>query len=81
MQVNVTKWGNSLGLRLPKALVQQVGIKDGERVSIVVDGDRLIVEKARSAFRLADMLAGMRPDDVRSAFDWGQDAGREAIDG
>ena len=31
-RVKVAKWGNSLGLRLPRALVNEVGLEEGQIV-------------------------------------------------
>ena len=33
--MQVAKWGNSLAVRLPKALVEQLGLKPGDEVEIV----------------------------------------------
>ncbi len=32
----VFKWGDSLAVRLPKALVDQLGLKDGDELNVVV---------------------------------------------
>jgi antitoxin MazE len=77
MQIQFAKWGNSLGLRLPRALAEQIGLFAGQTVNIVVDGPRLIIEPISSAFSLQDLLVNMTPDAMRAAFDWGEDAGRE----
>jgi antitoxin MazE len=34
--MQVSKWGNSLAVRLPKALVDQLGLKEGDELSVVV---------------------------------------------
>jgi antitoxin MazE len=33
--MQVSKWGNSLAVRLPKALVDEVGLKEGDQLSVV----------------------------------------------
>ena len=33
--MRVSKWGNSLAVRLPKALVEQLGLKEGDRLNVV----------------------------------------------
>jgi antitoxin MazE len=34
--VKVATWGNSLAVRLPKAMVDSLGLKDGDEVRLVV---------------------------------------------
>lgn len=80
MQVQISKWGNSLGLRLPKALAEHIGAREGQKLTIVADGARLIIEPAAQRPRLADLLVNMTPDAMRAAFDWGEDVGRERAD-
>jgi antitoxin MazE len=79
MQVQISKWGNSLGLRLPRALAQQIGVREGQKVNIVADGARLVVEPVSPRFSLRDLLVNMTPESMREAFDWGEDEGRERV--
>jgi antitoxin MazE len=47
MELQIGKWGNSLALRLPAALVKQAGLRDGSRVQAEVTAAReLLVVKA-----------------------------------
>lgn len=42
----VSKWGNSLAVRLPKALVEQLGLKEGDELVVVAsEAGKLIVAK------------------------------------
>lgn len=60
MQVKVAKWGNSLAVRIPKAVAARVGLCGGERLEISVDEDgALVLRSARPSFRLDDLLAGV----------------------
>lgn len=34
MRAKVSKWGNSLGIRLPKALMEQSGLREGQSVEL-----------------------------------------------
>lgn len=36
--MKVAKWGNSLAIRLPAALVQQLGLKEGDEVVMTAKG-------------------------------------------
>ena len=33
--MQVSKWGNSLAVRLPKALVDELGLKEGDELNVV----------------------------------------------
>jgi antitoxin MazE len=38
--MRVAKWGNSLAIRLPDAVVKALGLKTGDEIEIVVTGTR-----------------------------------------
>jgi antitoxin MazE len=38
--MHVAKWGNSLAIRLPKAIVDALELKEGDDIEITVAGDR-----------------------------------------
>ena len=80
MQAQIAKWGNSLGLRLPKALAEHIGAREGQKLTIVADGARLIIEPVAQRPRLAALSANMKPEAMRAAFDCGEDAGRKDAD-
>jgi len=40
----VSKWGNSLGLRIPRGLAEDAGLTDGSPIDLRVENGRLIVE-------------------------------------
>ena len=80
MNVLISRWGNSLGVRLPKSLAEQVGVRAGERVDVTVEGDTLVLRASAPRYTLGDLLANMTPQAAHEAFDWGDDVGREVID-
>ena len=43
MQVQVARWGNSLGLRIPKDIARRAGLREGARVDVEAEGDRIII--------------------------------------
>jgi antitoxin MazE len=77
MQVQLTRWGNSLGMRIPKDLATRFGLAEGAQVEVDAEGDRIVISVGRPRYRLADLLTGMNHDGLRAAFDWGPDQGRE----
>ena len=80
MQVQVARWGNSLGLRIPKDVARRIGLREGTRVDVEAEGSRIIITPARPHYVLADLLKGITPEAMREAFDWGPDRGREIVE-
>jgi len=85
MKVKVAQWGNSLGLRLPKAAAEAVGLKPGVEVDITVEGRELRVRQPLpyKHYRLEDLVAEMKrlgPENEPETVDWGPDRGAEIID-
>ncbi|MCA1457270.1 AbrB/MazE/SpoVT family DNA-binding domain-containing protein [Bradyrhizobium sp. BRP22] len=47
----VSKWGNSLAVRLPKTLVDQLGLKEGDELNIVAAKDGVLEVESAEAQR------------------------------
>jgi antitoxin MazE len=45
--MRVSRWGNSLAVRLPKALVEKLGLKESDDVNVVAAEDRTIEGETR----------------------------------
>jgi antitoxin MazE len=46
--MQVSKWGNSLAVRLPRKLVETLGLKEGDDLTVIAAEDRLLsVAKVR----------------------------------
>ncbi len=41
--MRVSKWGNSLAIRLPLAVVKALGLKEGDQVDVRLSGERAFV--------------------------------------
>ena len=80
MNVTVAKWGNSLGVRLPSALAAQVGLTEGQKVTISAEGSKLTISPAKRVYTIEELVVNMTPESMREAFDWGPDVGREIVD-
>ena len=81
MLTKVQKWGNSQGLRFPKALLEEARIKVGDEVKISVDKGRIIVEPAtqvRGKYDLEALVSRMPKGYQAEELDWGPPVGREA---
>ena len=45
--MQVSRWGNSLAVRLPKALVERLGIREGDQLNVVAARDGAIEVETR----------------------------------
>lgn len=57
--VQVSKWGNSLAVRLPKKLVETLGLKEGDELNIVAAHEG-VLEVETGADRRRRALARMK---------------------
>ena len=79
--VSVNRWGNGLGIRLPKEFIDKAGITEISRVEVSeVDGQLVIVraKETRRHIPLAERLKDWNgtptePEDI----DWGERVGAE----
>lgn len=78
METNIQKWGNSLGVRLPKSIADSQSLKAGSRVVVTETETGIaitVVQKKRRT--LDDMLKGMTKDKLHDEIDWGKPVGNE----
>ena len=53
----VAKWGNSLAVRLPAELVRELGLREGDEITLRADAGGFTVQRAP---RAEEVLAGLR---------------------
>ena len=83
MKVKVAQWGNSLGVRLPKAAAESAGVTAGSELELMVEGNgfRLRSVRKTSAQLLDEMLSEIERLGLTSpTVEWGPDVGLEIID-
>lgn len=75
MLTTISKWGNSLGVRIPKNILSASGIREQDDVMVSVDGNRIIITKAMptSIKELFDNY----PIEKQQEIDWGKSQGEE----
>lgn len=81
-RVAVSKWGNSTAIRLPKAVVDELGLKQGEIVEMTVQGGKAVIQKPKLllAPTLEEIVAEIERlgwENEPETVDWGPDVGSE----
>ncbi|NES77023.1 MULTISPECIES: AbrB/MazE/SpoVT family DNA-binding domain-containing protein [Okeania] len=74
----VSIWGNSLGVILPQAIIQEVGLKEGTTVSISTEGNKIILSPTKPKYSLEELLKEATPDMQHDELDWGESMGAES---
>ena len=79
MIATVQKWGNSLGVRIPKPLAQDALLKEGVAVEMMVQNGRLVVQaKKAPQYQLSTLLKTVSRKNLHKAVDTGEAVGKEA---
>lgn len=74
----LAKWGNSLALRIPKALADGAGLKEGDPVRVhAASGGGLVIKRARRKHSLRRLVAKITAGNRHEETDWGRPVGRE----
>ena len=79
MITTIQKWGNSLAVRIPKALAEDAQVEEGARVDLAVkDGCLTVVPTSTQSYDLESLLDQVTPDNMHGEVDFGQRCGKEA---
>ena len=78
MVIKILKWGNSLGLRIPKAFAEEAGVDEGSAVDISLDGDAIVIRPVTPLrYRADDLVSEIREDNIHEEIETGDPEGRE----
>jgi antitoxin MazE len=77
MVTSVKKWGNSLGIRLPKSIADEVFLNEGSNLKISVIKGKIELTKIDSELELDDLLAEINAQNQHSEIDSGVIVGNE----
>jgi len=78
MQTKIQRWGNSLGLRIPRSFAKEAGVEAGSEVDLSVrDGDLVVRAAKRRAYRLSELLEKVTAENRHGEVDTGEPMGRE----
>ena len=79
MQTKIQKWGNSLGLRIPRSFAAEAHVKEGSAVDLSVDNGSLLVRPLRTrTYALSALLKKVKPRNLHGEVATGKPVGREA---
>jgi len=79
METNIQKWGNSLGVRLPKVLAEKHALTEGVAVEVREDEKGLVIRIVRGTKKqsLSKLVRGITPENLHRETAWGGTVGNE----
>jgi len=77
LRARIAKWGNSLGVRIPKAVTKEVGLDEGASVEVKVSGRNVVLAPVHREYSLSELVAGITAKNRHGETDWGSPVGNE----
>jgi len=85
MQTTIVRWGNSQGIRLPKAFLKNIQIAENDPVDITLENEKIIIKKINAKEhkttkqRLVDFYGEKFEQNIlpQKEIDWGKPVGKE----
>ncbi len=74
----IVRWGNSMAVRLPKVVLRDVGLQEGDTLVFGAKNGAIVAKPVKKKPPLRDLLAKITPENVHEEVDWGKPKGREA---
>ncbi len=80
MRLIVKKWGNSASVRIPAAIMEAACLKLDDAVDVREENGRIVIEPVRpSDYDLAQLLAGITPENLHGEVSFGPSVGQETF--
>jgi antitoxin MazE len=76
MHIHVAKWGNSLGVRIPRVLANKIGLHEGTPVDVSIKDSHIIISKEYSLNSLLDQVT---PENIHEEVQFGPACGKESF--
>jgi antitoxin MazE len=78
MRTKAQKWGNSLGVRIPKSFADEIGIGPDSSVQMMIEEGALrILPERGPSWSLESLLAGVTDENRPSEWETGTPEGQE----
>ena len=78
MKAQIQKWGNSLAVRIPKPLAEEIGLAENTAVELSVSNGKVMIVPVRR-YTLEAMVAGITDENRHPETDFGDPVGNEII--
>jgi antitoxin MazE len=78
MKTQISKWGNSLAVRIPKAAAEAANLQAGDSLDLAVEASGAVtMRKEKRKPSLKDLVGAITKQNRHGETDWGNQVGRE----
>jgi antitoxin MazE len=85
MQTTIVKWGNSQGIRIPKAFLQSIQLVENDPVDVLLENGKIIISRKniKGHKTIKERLLEFYGDKIdqnpplHNEIDWGKPVGKE----
>lgn len=77
MKTQLARWGNSLGLRIPRSVAIDANVSEGDEVDVTVQEGAIVVRPAVRRYTLEELVDGITPRNRHATPGWGRPVGKE----
>jgi antitoxin MazE len=78
-ETTVSKWGNSLAVRIPQALAKQARLSEGDCLALALDRDgSIVLRSTRRKYELSELVSRITRANRHQETDWGRPLGEES---
>jgi antitoxin MazE len=78
MKTQIAKWGNSMAVRIPKAVAQAAKLLPGDYLELAAEGSGVVrMRKRKEKQTLQDLVRGITAANLHKETDWGVPEGNE----
>lgn len=78
MKAQLSKWGNSLAVRIPQSVAEAAKLRQGDRLEFKVTAPGAVqIRTAKTKPTLAQLIRGITPENRHEETDWGRAVGNE----
>jgi antitoxin MazE len=80
MKTQMVKWGNSLAVRIPKPVVEEARLKEGDSLEIEAAEGRVELRRATKIPTLAQLVSQITAENRYAEISVGAEVGKEVIE-
>ena len=80
MKARMVKWGNSLAVRIPKPIIEEARLKEGDFLEIEAGDGQIELRRATKIPTLTQLVSQITPENRYSEISTGPEVGKERVE-